>query len=142
MRVDAASCRTFIHPPFLLGGGGLSVTPSAGRRPSRQRIPGLGRERRLGSRSPSNTNTTSQGPWGAGGRSPVPTVPALAQPPPPRRAAPIADRLPHRLDRSTAHDPNATICDFHNDGPTPSEEANRRIFIDSYFNVSYILPKG
>src|ERR1700720_3197912 len=26
--------------------------------------------------------------------------------------------------------PNAAICDFHNDGPTPCEEANRRIFID------------
>jgi len=38
--------------------------------------------------------------------------------------------------------PNAAICDFHNDGPTPCEEANRRIFIDSGFNVSYILPFG
>jgi hypothetical protein len=38
--------------------------------------------------------------------------------------------------------PNAAICDFHNDGPTPCEEANRRIFIDSCFNVSYILPFG
>jgi hypothetical protein len=33
--------------------------------------------------------------------------------------------------------PNAAICDFHNDGPTPCEEANRRIFIDSGFNVRY-----
>jgi hypothetical protein len=38
--------------------------------------------------------------------------------------------------------PNAAICDFHNDGPTPCEEANRRIFIYSDFNVSYILPFG
>jgi len=38
--------------------------------------------------------------------------------------------------------PNAAICDFHNDGPTPCEEANRRIFIASCFNVSYILPFG
>jgi hypothetical protein len=38
--------------------------------------------------------------------------------------------------------PNAAICDFHNDGPTPCEEANRRIFIDPGFNVSYILPFG
>jgi hypothetical protein len=31
---------------------------------------------------------------------------------------------------------------LHNDGPTPCEEANRRIFIDSGFNVIYILPFG
>jgi hypothetical protein len=37
---------------------------------------------------------------------------------------------------------NAAICDFPNDGPTPCEEANRRIFIDSCFNVSHILPFG
>ena len=38
--------------------------------------------------------------------------------------------------------PNAAICDFHNDGPTPCEEANRRNFIDACCNVSYILPCG
>jgi hypothetical protein len=38
--------------------------------------------------------------------------------------------------------PNAAICDFHNDGPTPCEEANRRIFIDSGFNGNYILLFG
>jgi hypothetical protein len=44
--------------------------------------------------------------------------------------------------RAGGNRPNAAICDFHNDGPTPCEEANRRIFIDSGFNVSYILPFG
>ena len=37
---------------------------------------------------------------------------------------------------------NAAICDFHNDAPTPCEEANRRIFIDPGFNVRYSLPFG
>src|SRR3569833_1151701 len=32
------------------------------------------------------------------------THPHLAQPPPPRRAAPTADRLPERLERRTPHD--------------------------------------
>jgi hypothetical protein len=41
-----------------------------------------------------------------------------------------------------AVDPNAAICDFHNDGPTPCEEANQQNFIDSGFNVSDILPFG
>jgi hypothetical protein len=50
---------------------------------------------------------------------------------------------PRSVERyQTGIDPNAAICDFHNDGPTPCEEANRRIFIDSGFNVSYILPFG
>jgi hypothetical protein len=38
---------------------------------------------------------------------------------------------------ASAIGPNAAICDFHNDGPTPCEEANRRIFIDSGFNELY-----
>jgi hypothetical protein len=48
--------------------------------------------------------------------------------------------IAHR--ESTGARPTAAICDFHNDGPTPCEEANRRIFIDSGFNVSHILPLG
>jgi hypothetical protein len=38
--------------------------------------------------------------------------------------------------------PNAATRAFHNDGPTACEAANRRIFMDTGFKVSYILPIG
>jgi hypothetical protein len=53
-----------------------------------------------------------------------------------------ADRESDFVGATDSFRPNAAICDFHNDGPTPCEEANRRSFIDSCFNVSYILPIG
>jgi hypothetical protein len=54
---------------------------------------------------------------------------------------PGGDRRPEARANANSR-PNAAICDFHNDGPTPCEEANRRIFIDSGFDASYILPFG
>jgi len=49
--------------------------------------------------------------------------------------------IAHRQSTGSAR-PNAAICDFHNYGPTPCEEANRRIFIDSCFKVRDISPFG
>jgi hypothetical protein len=61
--------------------------------------------------------------------------------------APVMTRDWLLLLATAAIDPNAAICHCHNDhchndGPTPCEEANRQIFMDSGFNVSYILPFG